>query len=987
MIKVISIIFYFLAYLCPEIDTAGVQGFDLGAEFFKISVISPGKSLQMAENQFSKTKTPTAITFYNGDRVYETEAVQKQSKKPENAFNHILKLFGKKIGDEDLKNDMARHYDKFEIEDHTVDSFNSLSFPIKNFKQTNLPNEGEYLGKNRVNESGIKLLFEEIGAMILQYASQISNKYGGTQYTDAVYTVPPWWGPYERSQLVSMAELAGLKPISLVSENTGSAVKYAFDRQENKKINMLLYNMGADSTKVSLVSLEGFDTTNFGKNITKQSLTVLGESWENRLGGYELDICLANMIADRFDQQSKKPSIKDNAKIMLRVIREAKRFKEILSANKFVMIGIEELAYDIDFQKKIERSEFETECGHLFEKVVPLLDEVLLKANVTASDLDLVEIIGGGVRIPYVQDQISQHLKKDVNMHLNGDDSMALGTSLIAANMTNSFRVVVADLYDGPNYEVKVNIKGLNDEDNFNKSSTLFKSRSKYSSKKLLNIKYDKDLLCELVVPSLYKGGLEWKVVYEITDVAKNLMEERVQKYKNPTVSLGFLLNSNGIPGITKAELVMEEHYIAKKKVKKSKEQKTEQNNEEGNKEEKKEESTQEEKKEEGTQEEKKEESTQEQKKEGDTQEQKIEEGTQEEKKEGDKNEEKKADEDEYEEIEEPKTRKHAFPVTIKTKYVTYESMNQNNGLFEESKNILKLFKENEEEKKKVMESKNKLEGLIYIINEQTGEEGEKSGWKKFATDEELEDLKKEATDQDDWFFSDEAMTATYLDFDKKYNDINKKINRVNFRKNEDNNREDVVNKFQARITQSRKNIEEMKTTRPWIEVEKIDKAQEEIDTEDSWLKEKIKEQDQMKPSEDPVLQMSVVKQKTEKVRSIYEKLRLIKKPLEKKEDKKEETSKDMPNLSEEEIQRLIKESMEKQKNEDEVLTRLKEQLNKGGEDSEEIKKILEEMRQKNESKEKDNEEKTEQSEDQKTSEEPEIKEESTESNQNNSDL
>ena len=88
----------------------------------------------MAENQFSKTKTPTAITFYDGSRIYETEAVQKQSRKPENAFNHILKLFGKKFGDEDLKNDMVRHYDKFEVEDYTVDNFNSLSFPIKNFK-------------------------------------------------------------------------------------------------------------------------------------------------------------------------------------------------------------------------------------------------------------------------------------------------------------------------------------------------------------------------------------------------------------------------------------------------------------------------------------------------------------------------------------------------------------------------------------------------------------------------------------------------------------------------------------------------------------------------------------------------------------------------------------------------------------------------------------------------------------------------------------
>jgi len=37
---------------------------------------------------------------------------------------------------------------------------------------------------------------------------------------------------------------------------------------------------------------------------------------------------------------------------------------------------------------------------------------------------------------------------------------------------------------DGPNYEVKVNIKGLNKDDNFDKSSILFKPKSRYLSKK-----------------------------------------------------------------------------------------------------------------------------------------------------------------------------------------------------------------------------------------------------------------------------------------------------------------------------------------------------------------------------------------------------------------------------------------------------------------------------------------------------------------------
>jgi len=75
--------------------------------------------------------------------------------------------------------------------------------------------------------------------MIIERASKLSDKYGNNQYPDAVYTVPPWWGPVEREQLASIGELAGINALGLISENTGSAIKYAFERKEQKKLNML----------------------------------------------------------------------------------------------------------------------------------------------------------------------------------------------------------------------------------------------------------------------------------------------------------------------------------------------------------------------------------------------------------------------------------------------------------------------------------------------------------------------------------------------------------------------------------------------------------------------------------------------------------------------------------------------------------------------------------------------------------------------------
>jgi len=48
-----------------------VIGIDLGSEYFKISLISPGKSFQIVENSITKRKTESAISFVGAERYFE----------------------------------------------------------------------------------------------------------------------------------------------------------------------------------------------------------------------------------------------------------------------------------------------------------------------------------------------------------------------------------------------------------------------------------------------------------------------------------------------------------------------------------------------------------------------------------------------------------------------------------------------------------------------------------------------------------------------------------------------------------------------------------------------------------------------------------------------------------------------------------------------------------------------------------------------------
>lgn len=140
---------------------------------------------------------------------------------------------------------------------------------------------------------------------------------------------------------------------------------------------------------------------------------------------------------------------------MLKLVKECNYLKEILSANKESQIGVEGFVDGIDFKSKIKRETFEQKSEHLFSKLTIPIEKVLKIANKQIEDIDQVEILGGGVRIPKIQQILSEYFKgKDLGAHLNGDEAMALGASFHGANLSHSFRVRNVFLNDGFSYEV-----------------------------------------------------------------------------------------------------------------------------------------------------------------------------------------------------------------------------------------------------------------------------------------------------------------------------------------------------------------------------------------------------------------------------------------------------------------------------------------------------------------------------------------------------
>ena len=72
-------------------------------------------------------------------------------------------------------------------------------------------------------------------------------------------------------------------------------------------------------------------------NKSYEQIEILSESWDTSLGGNELDTILLNMIAERFNalkERQGKPDVRENPKVIKRLLKEVNKLKDILSANK-----------------------------------------------------------------------------------------------------------------------------------------------------------------------------------------------------------------------------------------------------------------------------------------------------------------------------------------------------------------------------------------------------------------------------------------------------------------------------------------------------------------------------------------------------------------------------------------------------------------------------------------------------------------------------
>ena len=280
--------------------------------------------------------------------------------------------------------------------------------------------------------------------MILKYGRDLSEYQAKGDVKEAVITVPSYFSQEKREMMIQAADLAGLRVEQLVHENTAAAVMYGIDRMDTEKdLHVLLYNMGATDTEVSVVRYSA--VTDGKTEKTHEQVEILGEAYDQTLGGKAFDDVLVNIFADEFNgmkERQGKSDIRENKRAMRRLYKEIGKTKDVLSANRITDVKVSELADYVTLFFKLDRDTFEEKSAHLFERVAAPIEAALKEAGLTVDDIDQVEILGGGLRVPKVQEIIKETMKtEELHVHLNGDEAMCFGASFMASNSSSSYKV------------------------------------------------------------------------------------------------------------------------------------------------------------------------------------------------------------------------------------------------------------------------------------------------------------------------------------------------------------------------------------------------------------------------------------------------------------------------------------------------------------------------------------------------------------------
>jgi molecular chaperone DnaK len=283
-----------------------------------------------------------------------------------------------------------------------------------------------------IDIDGKKYNAQEISARILQKLKRDAEAYFGDTVTQAVITVPAYFGDAERQATKEAGEIAGLEVLRIINEPTAASLAYGLEKDND--ITVLVFDLGGGTFDVSVLELgEGV----FEVKSTAGNTHLGGDDWDQRIidwmvgefkNAHGVDLGADKMATQRLKEAAEK------AKIELSSLAETSINLPFITATSDGPLHLE---------LTLSRSKFQELTHDLLDACRGPFDQAIRDAGLTKDQIDRVLLVGGSTRMPAVSDLLRELTGKEGDKGINPDEAVAVGAAIQAGVLKGDVKDVL----------------------------------------------------------------------------------------------------------------------------------------------------------------------------------------------------------------------------------------------------------------------------------------------------------------------------------------------------------------------------------------------------------------------------------------------------------------------------------------------------------------------------------------------------------------